>query len=89
MTKAKSIQMNKIMRMTEKRKQRIMNHYISMYPEELAYYFSISSEREQLLIVKALSTAPKNYREKVEYYSKHPIELKEALAKSGLERKTA
>jgi len=88
MTIARSIQAKKIYRMTKKRKERIFKHYRSMYEEELAYYFTISSHNEQMLIAEALGSSPKKYRDRVAHYIKHPIELREKLAKSGLEKKT-
>jgi len=88
MTLDRSVQTKKILRMTNKRKEKVIEHYLSMYEEELAYYFTISGIGEQTLIMEALNSAPKGYREKTAYYIKHPIELREALAKSGLEHKT-
>ena len=76
----------KVLKFSEKRKKEIMQNYLSMYPEELAYYFTISVINERALINESLKKAPRQKIEKVRYYIAHPLELNEKL--SHLEQKT-
>ena len=78
----------KIMRMTLKRKEKIFEEYREWGEAKLARYFIDSGISEQTLVMEALNSFPREYREKTTYYINHPTELEEALAKSSeLEQK--
>ena len=88
MPKAMSIRTKKILRMTLKRKEKIFEEYREWGEAKLARYFIDYGISEQTLVMEALNSFPREYREKTAYYINHPTELEEALAKSSkLEQK--
>ncbi|MEX2016964.1 MAG: hypothetical protein WD876_00640 [Candidatus Pacearchaeota archaeon] len=82
------IQVKKILRFTEKRKRELIAAYLSMYPEELASYYNYMGPNEKRFVdEEVMSNAPENKRKDFEFYKIHPLELRKALAKPGLEQR--
>mgnify|MGYP001603937210 CR=1 FL=1 len=82
------MQTKKIMRFTPSRRRQLIETYISWGPAKLASYYNNMGRNERSFVEEEI--VPK-YSEKdqqdFEFYRNHPIERREALAKSELEQK--
>ena len=80
-----------IRKITKRKRESMIRDILRKYdsPADLAYFYTMGATKtEKALIDEALRNASDRYREEVEEYIYHPIELKERLSEpSKLEEK--